>query len=75
MSSSRLGWSIGTAALIAGLLFPLYWALASSFTPERQLFSAPTLVPHAFVLDHYRAFWENRLDALDTELKRLRRNR
>jgi DNA-binding transcriptional ArsR family regulator len=26
-------------------------------------------------LDHYRAFWENRLDALDTEIRRQRRNR
>jgi DNA-binding transcriptional ArsR family regulator len=26
-------------------------------------------------LTHYRAFWQNRLDALDTEVKRQRRNR
>ena len=26
-------------------------------------------------LEHYRSFWTNRLDALDTEVKRRRRNR
>jgi ABC-type glycerol-3-phosphate transport system permease component len=44
-------------ALVAGFLLPLYWAVISSFTPERQLFAPPSLVPGPLVLDHYRALF------------------
>lgn len=44
-----------TALLVAVILFPLYWAVVSSLTPESRLFAAPPLVPRGLVLDHYRA--------------------
>jgi ABC-type glycerol-3-phosphate transport system permease component len=46
-----------TALLLAGMFFPLYWAVVSSFTPENLLFAAPALVPGALTLDHYRALF------------------
>jgi trehalose/maltose transport system permease protein len=58
------GWraaaSAAVALLVAGTLFPLYWLVVSSFTPEAGLFSAPSLVPPTFVLDHYRALFSVR---------------
>jgi ABC-type glycerol-3-phosphate transport system permease component len=47
-----------TAVLVAALLLPLYWAVLSSLTPESRLFAAPSLVPRALVLTHYRALFE-----------------
>jgi multiple sugar transport system permease protein len=41
-------------------LFPLYWALVSSLTPESRLFAEPSLIPDALVLDHYRALFGTR---------------
>jgi ABC-type glycerol-3-phosphate transport system permease component len=46
--------------LIAATLFPLYWLIASSLTPEAGLFEAPSLVPRAIVFDHYRALFDLR---------------
>jgi ABC-type glycerol-3-phosphate transport system permease component len=60
MTSRSWGWPVATMLLVAGMLFPLYWAVVSSFTPESQLFTAPVLVPHALVLDHYRALFSER---------------
>ena len=54
------GWALVTAALVAAILFPLYWAVMASFTPESRLFSVPTIVPRALVLDHYRALFGGR---------------
>lgn len=53
------------AALAAGLLlvlvsFPVYWAVAASFTPESHLFGPARFVPRALVLDHYRALFGGR---------------
>jgi len=48
------------APLLAAITFPLYWALISSFTPESRLLSNPVLAPHALVLDHYRALFQQR---------------
>jgi ABC-type glycerol-3-phosphate transport system permease component len=45
---------------VACMLFPLYWAVVSSFTPESRLFAAPALVPRALVLEHYRALFGTR---------------
>lgn len=42
------------------ILFPLYWAIAASFTPESRLFGAPSLFPSSIVLDHYRALFAER---------------
>ena len=53
------GWTAVTAALVAALLGPLYWAVLSSLTPEPRLFAAPGLVPRALVLTHYRALFED----------------
>jgi ABC-type glycerol-3-phosphate transport system permease component len=42
------------------MLFPLYWAIVASLTPEAQLFAAPSVIPGDFVLDHYRALFTER---------------
>ena len=55
-----LAWRVVTTLLVGGIVFPLYWALISSLTPESRLFGAATLVPRDLVLDHYRALFENR---------------
>jgi len=60
MMSHRRGWLVVTVLLIAGMLFPLYWAVLSSFTPESRLFSAAALVPQRLVLEHYRALFYER---------------
>jgi ABC-type glycerol-3-phosphate transport system permease component len=51
---------IVTVAVIAVVLFPLYWALVSSLTPENRLFTTPSVVPGALVLDHYRSLFATR---------------
>jgi ABC-type glycerol-3-phosphate transport system permease component len=59
----RLGrWLAGVAlaALAAFALFPFWWALVASVTPESRLFAEPSLWPDEPVLDHYRALWEER---------------
>jgi trehalose/maltose transport system permease protein len=45
------------AVAVAALMFPLYWAIVSSFTPDARLFGPPSLVPGHLVLDHYRALF------------------
>jgi ABC-type glycerol-3-phosphate transport system permease component len=54
-----------TATLLIGMVliaigFPLYWAVLSSFTPERSLFAAGSILPRGLVLDHYRALFVER---------------
>jgi ABC-type glycerol-3-phosphate transport system permease component len=49
-----------TAVVVVAVLFPLYWALAASLTPEDRLFGAAPLVPAPIVLDHYQALFETR---------------
>lgn len=46
--------------VVAWALFPVYWALVASFTPEAHLFAAPSLLPTAFILDHYRTLFSER---------------
>jgi ABC-type glycerol-3-phosphate transport system permease component len=53
-------WPLMTTALVAAMLFPIYWALVASLTPEGRLLAAPPLVPQALVLDHYRALFDTR---------------
>jgi len=53
-------WTVVTTVIVAAVLFPLYWALVSSFTPESRLFGPPSLVPDTLVLDHYRALFDAR---------------
>jgi ABC-type glycerol-3-phosphate transport system permease component len=53
-------WPIVTGLFVGSILFPLYWAVVSSFTPESRLFAAPSLVPRVLVLEHYRALFGGR---------------
>jgi ABC-type glycerol-3-phosphate transport system permease component len=46
--------------LVAATVFPLYWAVVSSLTPEERLFRIPSLLPADLVLDHYRALFRER---------------
>jgi ABC-type glycerol-3-phosphate transport system permease component len=48
------------AVVMAVMLFPLYWMVVSSLTPDERLFGASTLLPRALVLDHYRALFGGR---------------
>ena len=52
--------AVMTVLLMLALLFPAYWAVISSFTPESRLFAAPSLVPSGLVLEHYRALFATR---------------
>lgn len=55
----RLG--LAAALLLVGAgLAPIYVALVSSVSPEARIFAAPSLVPTAFVADHYRALFDAR---------------
>lgn len=55
----RLGPIVVALVVLAGL-FPLYWMLVASFTPEVELFRAPSLVPTAVFLGNYRALFSER---------------
>jgi len=59
-SARRWATPAATGLLVAAILFPLYWAVLSSLTPENRLFAAPALVPRELVLDHYRALFRDR---------------
>jgi ABC-type glycerol-3-phosphate transport system permease component len=50
---------VGTGLFVL-LLFPIYWMIVASVAPESQLFDAPSLVPYAPTLDHYRALFDER---------------
>jgi ABC-type glycerol-3-phosphate transport system permease component len=45
-------------ALLVFTMFPFYWAIIASLTPEAVLFREPTLWPRTLVLEHYRALFE-----------------
>ena len=49
-----------TVVTLAALLFPVYWAVIGSLTPEHRLFTAPDLLPRGLMLDHYRALFTTR---------------
>ena len=46
--------------LLIFLLFPFYWAIVASLTPEAELFRAPSLWPRTLELAHYRALFAER---------------
>lgn len=46
--------------LLSALLFPIYWMLAASVTPEARLFEARPLLPASITFDHYRALFDAR---------------
>lgn len=52
--------SVARVLLVFGLVFPVYWTVASSFAPEARLFEVPPLVPTDPTLDHYRALFDQR---------------
>jgi multiple sugar transport system permease protein len=54
------GWRIVTGVMLAAIVFPLYWAVVASLTPENRLFATPSLLPRELVLDHYRSLFGNR---------------
>jgi trehalose/maltose transport system permease protein len=53
-------WPLATGVMVAAMLFPLYWAVVASLTPEGRLFALPSLLPGALTLDHYRALFGGR---------------
>jgi ABC-type glycerol-3-phosphate transport system permease component len=53
-------WRVALALLLGFAIFPFYWAVIASFTPEAVLFQSPSLVPHAGTLEHYRALFSER---------------
>jgi ABC-type glycerol-3-phosphate transport system permease component len=60
-SVARTGWAlVVVAGLVLATAFPFYWAIVSSFTPEAQLFQAPSFFPRALVGEHYRALFTER---------------
>ena len=60
MTRRERGWPLLTVVVIVAALFPLYWAVISSLTPETRLFTPAGLVPRNLVLDHYRALFLGR---------------
>jgi ABC-type glycerol-3-phosphate transport system permease component len=55
-------WLFGAAlvALMVFTLFPFYWAIVASLSPEAALFRDPSLWPTDIILDHYRALFDER---------------
>jgi ABC-type glycerol-3-phosphate transport system permease component len=60
MSWGRFYAAAAGLALLTLLLFPIYWMLVASLTPESRLFQSPPLVPEALSLEHYRALFDER---------------
>ena len=62
MTFSWQNWVFGAAlvALMVFTLFPFYWAIVASLTPEAALFRDPSLWPTQIIFDHYRALFDER---------------
>ena len=58
--TKRLAPIIVLAVLVLASLFPFYWVVVSSLSPEARLFERPTLVPRELTLEHYRALFAQR---------------
>lgn len=43
--AGRIGLFVGVLLMTVWSFFPIYWMMVSSIRPERDLFSAPTLIP------------------------------
>jgi ABC-type glycerol-3-phosphate transport system permease component len=59
------GWKRWLSNVVLGVLvlvivFPFYWAVVASLTPEARLFEKPSLWPREVTLDHYRALFAER---------------
>jgi ABC-type glycerol-3-phosphate transport system permease component len=51
---------IAGVVLLSALVFPLYWMIAASVTPESRLFESPSLLPRPLSFEHYRALFAER---------------
>jgi ABC-type glycerol-3-phosphate transport system permease component len=60
MTSGSAVARLASAALLVLLLFPIFWMLSSSVTPESRLFEARPLLPAALSFAHYRALFDER---------------
>jgi ABC-type glycerol-3-phosphate transport system permease component len=49
-----------SSVLLALMLFPIYWMVVGSLTPDARLFAGPAFVPIPPSLDHYRALFDER---------------
>lgn len=52
--------AVALALLVGFAVFPFYWAVVASLTPEAELFRSPALWPSDPVSDHYRALFAER---------------
>ncbi|MEX2315123.1 MAG: carbohydrate ABC transporter permease, partial [Thermomicrobiales bacterium] len=56
----RVGFYILLAVIMIYLIFPFYWALRSSITPDNDLFDTPVqYFPESPTFDHYISVFEN----------------
>ena len=62
----QLGWNLLGVLVLAVMVFPVYWMVATAFKPDDQIISlTPTWFPGHPTLGHFRAamsepyFWEN----------------
>lgn len=53
----RLVWYLSTTLLVAIIIYPIAWLLASSFKPASEIASSLTLLPSKFTGEHYRSGW------------------
>src|SRR5262249_5241551 len=60
MTIRRVAAALGLAVVLAMMLFPIYWMVISSLTPDERIAGGPALVPRALVLDHYRVLFGGR---------------
>jgi ABC-type glycerol-3-phosphate transport system permease component len=51
---------VGASALLAVVVFPIYWMVVSSLTPESRLFESRPLVPVSVSFEHYLALFDER---------------
>lgn len=56
----RVAFGVVLSALVIFTLFPFYWAIVASLTPDAALFREPSLWPRSIILDHYRALFDER---------------
>lgn len=57
---SRWAAVLGLTVLLGFGALPLFWMVIASFTPEERLFEGGWTGPGGWVLDHYRALWDER---------------
>jgi ABC-type glycerol-3-phosphate transport system permease component len=60
MTIRRVAAALAVAVVLAIMLFPIYWMVISSLTPDARIAGGAALVPRSLVLDHYRALFDGR---------------